>query len=74
MHIAVVALNIGYAAIGALGAIGAMYLGYRCLDHLTPFNCSMQLERGNSAVGIMVAGMFVGVGVATGLAIGLGLN
>ena len=33
-----------------------------------------ELHNGNVAVGTMLGGMFIGIGVATGLVIGLGLN
>ncbi len=72
--IQVVVLNLLYAVIGGSGAILFMYLGFKVLDHVTKFDTNDQLFEGNVAVGVVVAGMFVGIGVAVGLVIGLGLN
>jgi len=70
----VVLLNLLYAVIGGSGAILFMYLGFKVLDHVTQFDANEQLLNGNIAVGVVMAGMFVGIGVAVGLVIGLGLN
>ena len=70
----VVLLNFTYALVGGLLTIGLMFLGYRIIDRLTRFDTSAELAKGNTAVGAMVQGMFIGVGVAVGLVIGLGLN
>ncbi len=70
----VVLLNLLYAVIGGTGAILFMYLGFKVLDHVTRFDTNEELRKGNLAVGVVVAGMFVGIGVAVGLVIGLGLN
>jgi uncharacterized membrane protein YjfL (UPF0719 family) len=70
----VVLINLLYAAIGGTGAILFMYLGFKVLDHVTRFDTNEHLAKGNTAVGVVVAGMFVGIGVAVGLVIGLGLN
>ena len=70
----VVVLNLLYAVIGGSGAILFMYLGFKVLDHVTRFDTNEELRKGNLAVGVVVAGMFVGIGVAVGLVIGLGLN
>ncbi len=70
----VVLLNLLYAVIGGSGAIAFMYFGFKVIDHVTRFDTNEQLFKGNTAVGVMVAGMFVGIGVAVGLVIGLGLN
>lgn len=70
----VILLNLLYAVIGGAGAILFMYVGFKVLDHVTRFDTNDQLADGNMAVGVVVAGMFVGIGVAVGLVIGLGLN
>lgn len=41
---------------------------------MTPFNTSKQLEENNIAVGIVVGSIFIGLGIAAGLVIGMGLN
>ena len=40
----------------------------------TAFDTSDELAKDNKAVGMVVMGIFIGVGVAIGLVIGLGLN
>jgi len=74
MEIAIVVANFTYAVAGALLTIVFMLLGYKILDWITPFDTSKQLGEGNVAIGIVVGSMFVGLGIAVGLVIGLGLN
>ena len=69
-----VLLNLLYAVVGGGTVIAFMFLGYRVIDHVTPFDTAEQLHAGNVAVGIMVGGMFVGIGIAVGLVVGMGLN
>ena len=74
MEIAIVVSNFTYAILGALLTILLMVLGYKILDWITPFDTSKQLGEGNVAIGIVVGSMFVGLGIAVGLVVGLGLN
>ena len=74
MEIAIVLSNLIYAVSGAILTIVFMMSGYKVLDWITPFDTSKQLGEGNIAIGIVVGSMFVGLGVAVGLVIGLGLN
>lgn len=74
MEIAIVVSNFTYAILGALLTILFMVLGYKILDWLTPFDTSKQLGDGNIAIGIVIGSMFVGLGIAVGLVVGLGLN
>ena len=74
MEIEIVVANFSYAVLGALVTIVLMMLGYKVLDWLTPFDTSKQLANNNVAVGIVVGAMFVGLGIAVGLVVGLGLN
>ena len=74
MEIAIVISNFAYAIAGALLTIIFMVLGYIILDWITPFDTSKQLGDGNVAVGIVIGSMFVGLGIAVGLVVGLGLN
>ena len=73
-EVAIVLLNLLYALIGGGAAIAFMFVGYKVIDHLTPFDTAAQLQAGNRAIGTMVGGMFVGIGVAIGLVVGMGLN
>jgi uncharacterized membrane protein YjfL (UPF0719 family) len=74
MEIAIVVANFVYAGLGAVLTIVFMLLGYKILDWLTPFDTSKQLGEGNVAIGIVIGSMFVGLGIAVGLVVGLGLN
>jgi uncharacterized membrane protein YjfL (UPF0719 family) len=74
MEIAIVVSNFVYAGLGAVLTIVFMLLGYKILDWLTPFDTSKQLGEGNIAIGIVIGSMFVGLGIAVGLVVGLGLN
>ena len=51
-----------------------MWLGCKVFSHIVNFNIPEQLSKGNTAVGQMIMGMFIGIGTAMGLVIGLGLN
>ncbi len=74
MPIMPLVLNFIYAIIGGCVTLTFMYLGFRWFDKVTHFDTSEALEKDNRAVGIVVAGIFVGVGVAIGLVVGMGLN
>jgi len=74
MELSITLLNIGYAVTGALLTMGFMVLGYRIFDRITPFDTSKQLAEKNVAVGIVVGSIFIGMGIAVGLVIGMGLN
>ena len=74
MEIEIVLANFTYAILGAIVTIIIMMLGYKALDWLTPFDTSKKLGEANVAVGIVVGAMFIGLGIAVGLVVGLGLN
>lgn len=67
-------LNFIYSLMGGFLTLFFMYLGYKIFDKLTYFNTSEELAKDNRAVGMVVLGIFVGVGIAIGLVVGLGLN
>ena len=74
MQLTAMIVNLIYSIIGGLLTLLFMYIGYKMFDKLTDFNTSDELGKDNKAVGLVVLGIFVGVGVAIGLVIGLGLN
>jgi uncharacterized membrane protein YjfL (UPF0719 family) len=74
MELQIILLNFIYAIIGALLTIGFMLIGYKLFDKVTHFNTSDQLAQNNVAVGIVVGSIFIGLGIAIGLVIGMGLN
>lgn len=69
-----IVLNFVYAAIGGVMTIVFMLVGCKVFNRTVCFNINEELSKGNVAVGLMIAGLFIGIGVATGLVIGLGLN
>ncbi len=74
MEWSITLLNFGYAIVGALMTLVFMMIGYKIFDKMTPFNTSEQLAQKNLAVGIVVGSIFVGLGIAIGLVVGMGLN
>jgi len=69
-----VVLNFLYAVLGGLLTMFFMWLAFKLFSHIVTFNIPDELAKGNVAVGLMVMGIFIGIGVALGLVIGLGLN
>ena len=74
MELSILGLNFAYALLGAVFTLVFMALGYICFDRMTPFDTSVELQKGNTAVGLVVGSIFIAVGVAIGLVIGMGLN
>jgi len=74
MQLDAIIANIIYSLIGGLLTLFFMYIGYKLFDKTTHFDTSEELAKDNRAVGLVVLGIFVGVGIAIGLVIGLGLN
>ncbi len=74
MELSILVLNFAYVLIGAFFTLAFMALGYMLFDRMTPFDTSIELQKGNISVGIVVGAIFIGVGVAIGLVIGMGLN
>ena len=74
MDFTILALNFTYAITGAVITLAFMIVGYKTFDRITAFDTHEQLAKGNVAVGIVVGSIFVGLGIATGLVIGMGLN
>lgn len=70
----IIIINFMVALLGVLLAIEAMLYAYKRIDHVTRYDTSGQLERGNQAVGLMVGGLFIGLGFVIGLVIGMGVN
>jgi len=74
MEFSITLLNFCYATIGAILTLLFMVIGYKIFDKITPFDTSKQLAEKNVAVGIVVGSIFIGMGIAVGLVIGMGLN
>ena len=67
-------LNFLYAAMGGFMTLFFMWMGCKLFNRIVCFNISEELGKGNMAVGLMISGVFIGIGTAMGLVIGLGLN
>ena len=67
MQLSVIAINILYAIIGVV----LMYVSYRLIDRLTPeVDFPAELQRGNVAVAIFIAAIFVSIALIIGQALG----
>ena len=69
-----IVLNFLYAMVGGTLTLFFMWLGCKVFSHIVSFCINDELAKGNMAVGMMVMGIFIGIGIALGLVIGLGLN
>ena len=67
MQFSVIALNVLYAVIGVV----LMYVSYRAIDRLTPqVDFPAELQRGNVAVAIFMAAIFLSIAMIIGKALG----
>lgn len=67
MEFSVIALNILYAVIG----VTLMFVAYRVIDRLTPeVDFPTELQKGNVAVAIFVAAIFISIAMIIGKALG----
>ncbi|MEA3276599.1 MAG: DUF350 domain-containing protein [Pseudomonadota bacterium] len=69
-----IVLNFLYAFLGGVMTLFFMWLGCKVFSHIVSFSIPEELSKGNQAVGLMIMGIFIGIGVALGLVIGMGLN
>jgi len=74
MEPGIIIANFVYAIFGVILTLIFMLLGFKLFDRVTPFDTSKQLSENNTAVGIVVGSIFIGLGIAVGLVIGMGLN
>ena len=67
MQASVIAINILYAVIGVV----LMFVSYRLIDRLTPqVDFPAELQKGNIAVAIFIAAIFVSIALIIGKALG----
>ena len=67
MEFSVIALNVLYAVIGVV----LMFAAYRVIDRLTPeVDFPAELQKGNVAVAIFVAAIFISIAMIIGKALG----
>jgi uncharacterized membrane protein YjfL (UPF0719 family) len=74
MEAGIIMANFVYAVFGVILTLIFMLLGFKLFDRVTPFDTSKQLSENNIAVGLVVGSIFIGLGIAVGLVIGMGLN
>ena len=74
MEPGIIVANFVYAVFGVILTLIFMLLGFKLFDRVTPFDTSKQLSDNNIAVGIVVGSIFIGLGIAVGLVVGMGLN
>ena len=67
-------LNFVYVMFGGFLTLAFMKLSCTMFNKMVNFNISDELGKGNIAVGLMVMGIFIGLGISLGLVIGLGLS
>ncbi len=67
-------LNTLYAVGGVVIGILAAIVTYKLFNKITHFNIPGELEKGNLAVGVVVSGIFIMIGLIVGLIIGMSLN
>lgn len=66
MQLSIIALNFVYAILGVV----LMYVSYRVIDWLTPdVDFPAELKRGNVAVAIFMASIFLSIAVIIGRAL-----
>lgn len=67
VQFSVIALNVVYAVIGVV----LMYVAYRAFDMLTPeVDFPAELQKGNIAVAIFIASIFISIALIIGKALG----
>jgi uncharacterized membrane protein YjfL (UPF0719 family) len=74
MEVGIIAANFLYAIFGVILTLIFMLLGFKLFDRVTPFDTSKELSANNIAIGIVVGSIFIGLGIAVGLVMGMGLN
>jgi uncharacterized membrane protein YjfL (UPF0719 family) len=66
VQLSIIGLNFGYAILGVL----LMWIAYRTFDKLTPeVDFAAELKRGNVAVAIFIAAIFIAIALIIGHAL-----
>jgi putative membrane protein len=67
LQLSILALNLIYAALGVV----LMFVSYRIIDRLTPdVDFPAELKKGNVAVAIFIAALWISIALIVGRAIG----
>ena len=67
-------LNSIYAIGGVILGVFTAIITYKLINKVTHFDIPKELEKGNLAVGVVVCGIFIMIGLIVGLIIGMSLN
>ena len=67
-------INLIYAVAGILLGIISAISTYKLFNKISQFNMQEELEKGNLAVGMVVGGLFIMIGLIVGLITGMSLN
>lgn len=63
MEWSIIGMNFLYAAFGVV----LMFVAYRTIDHLSPkIDFAEELRKGNMAVGLFVAALFIAIAIVIG--------
>ena len=74
MDVPPIVLNFIYVILGGFLTLIFMKISCVIFNRMVSFDISDELAKGNVAVGLMVMGLFIGIGIALGMVIGLGLS
>ena len=66
--------NFLYASVSFSSFSSTSVLTYKLINRTTRFDIPVELEKGNLAVGVVVGGIFIMIGLIVGLIIGMSLN
>ena len=66
--------NFIYAILGVFVGVISSVLTYKLINRTMHFDIPSELEKGNLAVGVVVGGIFIMIGLTVGLIIGMSLN
>ncbi len=66
--------NFVHAILGVLVGVISSVLTYKLINRTMHFDIPNELEKGNLAVGVVVGGIFIMIGLTVGLIIGMSLN
>lgn len=66
--------NFIYAILGVLVGMFSSIGIYKLFNYTANFDIPAELEKGNLAVGMVVGGIFIMIGLIVGLIIGMSLN
>jgi uncharacterized membrane protein YjfL (UPF0719 family) len=67
-------LNTLYAVGGVILGVVAAIVTYKLFNKVTNFHIATELEKGNLAVGVVVCGIFIMIGLIVGQIVSMSLN